>query len=294
MINKIIVPLDGSQIPEVSLPYVEEQAGRLNAEIILLVVIQPNDIRSRTMLESYLEKLSTQVKEGARKYQKVGTIPVVVKTRVLTGDPAEEIIAFADKEEGSKICMATHGKSGLTRFPIGSVTDKVIRTTIRPVSVIRVKDYKSVHKQGYFQKILAPMDGSKESEGILPYLEEIALAMNAEITFLHVLKEVNVMVNLQDIKVAEENMETMKDYLEKLTSLLNQKGLKVNYEMLEISGKDVADEINRYSHAHSIDTIVMATHGRSGAKRWILGSVALKVLIEGNTPMTLIRSKANI
>jgi len=291
MISKIIVPLDGSQLAEVALPYAEENAGRLNAEMILLIVRQPNDTRSQYMLECYLDKLADIAKNGVAKYKDPGAKPVILSTKVLSGDPAEEIVSFAEREDGSKIVMATHGQSGLTRWAIGSVADKVIRTTNRPVSIIRAQGGKpAVHEKGYLGKILAPVDGSKASEAILPYLEEFAAAMKAEVTFLYSLEmDANSVFNLTSLAEVKDFKNKMKDYMEKLTNSFRQKGIKANYEIIQGSA-DIAGEINRYTKEHYMDTMVMATHGRSGPRRWVLGSVTMKVLVEGNTPLTLIRS----
>lgn len=293
MINKIIIPLDGSQVPEVTLPYAAENAGRLNADIILLAVKQADDTRSQYMLEGYLEKVAGIVREEAAKYQEPGARPLDVSTRVLAGDPAEEIVAFADSLEGSKIAMATHGQSGFARFPIGSVTDKVIRTSSRPVSVVRAEGGKpAVHKKSYLKKILAPMDGSKEGETILTYLEEFARKLKAGVTFLHVLEVgMHDPFTLDNLRDLEKYRLKAGEYMEKLNDSFRQKGIKSDYEVIEVPYKNIGDAINSYTREHAVDTIVMATHGRSGVQRWILGSVALKVLIEGNTPLTLIRAK---
>src|SRR4030042_862923 len=85
--------------------------------------------------------------------------------------------------------MATHGQSGFTRWALGSVADKVVRATIRPVTIIRAQGAKpAVHEKGYLSHILAPVDLSKESEAVMPYLEEFASALKAEVTFLFILK----------------------------------------------------------------------------------------------------------
>ena len=128
MDKKIIVPLDGSELAEVALPFAEESVGRTGSELILIFVKDLNDNRSSRMLESYLEKIAETAKVEAEKYQKdPGGEPVSVRWEILNGNPAEEIIAFANKEDGSRIIMATHGQSGFTRWALGSVADKVSR-----------------------------------------------------------------------------------------------------------------------------------------------------------------------
>ena len=290
MINKIIVPLDGSQLAEVALPYAEENAGRLGADMLLVTVREPRDERSQYMLECYLEKMAEVAKTGASKYLAKGAKPITVTRKVLSGSSAEEIVSLAEHEEGSKIVMATHGQSGFTRWALGSVADKVIRATIRPVTVIRAQGAKpAVHEKGYLNRILAPIDLSKESEVVLPYLEEFASALKAEVTFLHVLKRDTLTISTEALELAKKNRESAERQLAKLAQRLNKKGIAAKSEVVETIG-DISDEINRYTKEHYTDSIVMATHGRSGPRRWVLGSVANKVLREGNTPLTLIRT----
>ena len=76
--------------------------------------------------------------------------------------------------------------------------------------------------------------------------------------------------------------------MEKVTKSLQEKGIDTKYVVIESQG-DVAEEINKFTDQNYIDLVVMATHGRSGPRRWILGSVANKIVHEGNTPVMLIR-----
>ena len=291
MNKKIIVPLDGSELAEVVLPFAEEVVGRTGSELILISVRELNDSRSLRMLQSYLEKIAETAKVNAEKYQKYpGGEPVNVRWEILKGNPAEEIVAFANKEDESRIMMATHGQSGFTRWALGSVADKVSRVINRPITLIRAKGSRpAVHERGFFNKILAPLDGSKESEVTIPDVEELARSMEADVTLLQVVKLENAIVSYMGIKGIESLKASAKDYLEQLTARMQNKGISTKYVMIETRG-DIAEEINNYTAQNYIDLVVMATHGRSGPRRWVLGSVANKVLNEGNTPIMLIRT----
>ena len=291
MNKKIIVPLDGSELAEVVLPFAEEVVGRTGSELILISVRELNDSRSLRMLQSYLEKIAETAKVNAEKYQKYpGGEPVNVRWEILKGNPAEEIVAFANKEDESRIMMATHGQSGFTRWALGSVADKVSRVINRPITLIRAKGSRpAVHERGFFNKILAPLDGSKESEVTIPDVEELARSMEADVTLLQVVKLENAIVSYMGVKGIESLKASAKDYLEQLTARMQNKGISTKYVMIETRG-DIAEEINSYTAQNYIDLVVMATHGRSGPRRWVLGSVANKVLNEGNTPIMLIRT----
>ncbi len=290
MQKKIIVPLDGSDLAEVVLPYAEQDVGRTGSELILISVREPNDNHSPHMLQGYLEKIAETAKVNAEKYQpSPGGKPVAVRCEILNGNPAEEIIAFANKEEGSRIMMATNGQSGFTRWALGSVAEKVSRVTNQPIILIRAKGSKpDVRQRGFFSKVLAPLDGSRESEVTLPYVEELARDMQAEVILLQVLVPEGFIASQLRVMDPDSLKAFTKDYMEKLARDMQEKGLNARSVLLE-TRKDVAKEINNYTAQNYIDLVVMSTHGRSGLRRMILGSVADEVLHEGNTPIMLIR-----
>jgi nucleotide-binding universal stress UspA family protein len=289
--TKIVVPLDGSEMAEVALPFAEENVGRTGAKLILISVREPNDNRSDVMMKAYLEKVAELARINSEKYQEhPGGEPVWVAWEILNGNPAEEIIAFTNKEEGCRVVMSAHGKSGLTRWALGNIADKITSAINVPVTIIRARGTEpAVHERGFFSKILAPLDGSKESEVILPHVEELARNWQADVTFFLVFGLDGLTSILGSAKDIESSKNSIKDYLENLTTDLKGKGISAKYVMIE-SSRDISKEINKYTAQNYIDLVVMATHGRSGPRRWILGSVTNKVLHEGNTPIMLIRT----
>jgi nucleotide-binding universal stress UspA family protein len=291
MIEKIIVPLDGSQTAEVALPYAEEIAGRMGCDMIIIYVREPKDNQSPYMLQCYLERVAEKAKSGAEKYLgESGLKEIKVEAKILTGSPAEEIVNFADRTEGAKIIMATHGQSGIGRWALGSVADKVTRATIRPVAVIRAKGAEpDVHPKGILHKILVPLDGSKESEVVLPYVVEMATKLKAEVTLLRVLSMGYISPGTGHLEMLESMRKEARDYLNKISDFLKAKGVKSDIQILEAIG-DEAMEIVKYTRENYVDTTIMATHGRSGPRRWVLGSVTNKVLREGDTPLMLVRT----
>jgi nucleotide-binding universal stress UspA family protein len=146
MYEKILVPLDGSSLAECVLPDVETMAKSYNSKTVTFVrVIEPMipygggegyiDPRiyqqieddARNEAESYLKGLATRIKMG----------PAQVKTEVLLGRAAESIIAYAKKVNVDIIVTATHGRSGVTRWVLGSVADRLLHIAPMPVLVVR-------------------------------------------------------------------------------------------------------------------------------------------------------------
>ena len=150
MIERILVPLDGSKVGEAALPYVEELVLKLKpeakTEVILLQVISSLThyiIAGEASVQvPYNEKELEQIKKRARKYlntagESLKSKGFAVKVKITTGKTAEEIIKVADETRADLIAMSTHGRSGLSRLTFGSVTDKVLRTGTVPVLVVR-------------------------------------------------------------------------------------------------------------------------------------------------------------
>lgn len=150
MYERILVPLDGSEVGEAALPYVEELVSKLSpevkVEVTLLQVITSTThyvVAGETSARiPYTQKELEQIKRKARDYLKragEGLISkrAAVKTKVVIGKAAEEISKAADEINADLIAMSTHGRSGISRLAFGSVTDKVLREGSKPVLMVR-------------------------------------------------------------------------------------------------------------------------------------------------------------
>jgi len=150
--ERILVPLDGSEIGEAALPVVEGLVSKIapkqKVEITLFQAISSpahyviaGEASARI---PYTEKELELIKEKTREYLKkagegVKSEGVVVKTKVTIGNAADEILKIAEEINADLIAMSTHGRSGLSRWAFGSVTDKVLRAGITPVLVVRAQ-----------------------------------------------------------------------------------------------------------------------------------------------------------
>lgn len=295
MYEKVLVPLDGSELAEVALPYAEELAGRLGSSVNLIYVSESADDQYRRMHEFYLEKIAEVTKQGAARYLKASERgKVMVDSTVLTGNPAEEIVRYADKENVGLIVMATHGRSGIGRWALGSIADKVVRSASQPVALIRAKGARpDVREKGILNRALIPLDGSKESESAIPCIAELVVQLKAEAVLFQVLTLGYHTMTAQGYEYViypAQQMESdrihAKAYLDKVGASLKKRGVTVRSE---VKFGSAADEIVRFAEEIKADMVAMATHGRSGLGRWVLGSVAERVVRAGNTPVLLVR-----
>ena len=152
MYEKILVPLDGSKAAEAALPNVEDlvirMAPKTVIEVTLLQVISNLTYNVMTPEEEaqipYCDKELNQIKQNALDYlekvaAKLRAKGIGVKTMVAVGHAAEEIIEAAKQTGANVIAMSTHGYSGIKRWALGSVADKVLRISEIPVFIIRAK-----------------------------------------------------------------------------------------------------------------------------------------------------------
>ncbi|MBI4285921.1 MAG: universal stress protein [Chloroflexi bacterium] len=153
MYEKILVPLDGSKVGEGALPKVEELVGRLTTkvEVTLLQVISAVThyvvADGASVQVPYTDKEMEQIKAKALEYlEKAGegirAKGATVKTKVSVGHPAEEILKASDEVGADVIAMSTHGRSGISRWAFGSVTDRVLRAGNKPMLLVRSKETK--------------------------------------------------------------------------------------------------------------------------------------------------------
>jgi nucleotide-binding universal stress UspA family protein len=276
--KKIVVPLDGSPLAEVALPYAEEIAGKMGSEIVLLTVLASGEPEEYQQHHLYTKKIVDVTKRQVEKYLKnpeSKTIKIGTATRV--GNPAEGILDYVNKGYLCLIVMATHGRSGVSRWAVGSVADKVVRATIRqPLLLIRAKgSHPDVRAKRILKKALVPLDGSTASEAVIPYISEAARNLHMEITLLKVISR------------TDNSLASAETYLHNWCLRFKEKGISAGYEV-RIGA--AADQIIDLADETASDLVAMSTRGQTAINLWSLGSVAQKVLMGGNTPLLLVRA----
>ena len=303
MYEKLLVPLDGSALAEVALPYAEELAGRLGSEVRVVGVIESSRAPYRHMQEAYLDRMVEDIKRGAKRYTDKA---VEVKSVILVGSPAEKIVDYAVKEGICLTVMTTHGQTGIKQWPLGSVADKLVRALRCPVVIIRAGDVRpDIRKKGILNKILLPLDGSKESEAVVPFVEELAAKFGAEVVLFQVVSPgyynctgEGACFMAYDQKQINADKASAKTYLDKVAAQMKQKGVTAISEetklrevsiSTEVTEGDTAQEIINFAKKIDADLVAMSTHGRSGIIRATFGSVAERMLREGTTPLLLVK-----
>lgn len=143
MYKRILVPLDGSELAEVALPYSELLAEKLDSEVILMNVRTPGEDPENPEHRSYLSKTAATVEQNIRKSsntppgQKIKVESTIIGSPGLLTHAAEEIVDYTEKGNASLIIMATHGRTGIGCWEHSSIADKVLRAGNTPLLLVR-------------------------------------------------------------------------------------------------------------------------------------------------------------
>ncbi len=287
MFAKTLVPLDGSQLAERALKPALALARAAEGDIYLLEVSQPQEMlvsqytggyaflwpdqsleRATATARAYLDTVLDTFADTA-----VGLHPLLEE-----GDPAATILDIAHDEAVDLIVMSSHGYTGFSRWVLGSTAEKVMRHAACPVLLIR--DPQPI------QNILVTLDGSPLAEKILEPTLALAQALGANITLLRVRQEHEPLNYRQvaDVERVEPGMglamlesyyQQDERYLTEITRRYELRGVPIKCMTLD---GDPAEQIVHLCERADVDMIAMSTHGRTGLRRWVYGSVMEKVL----------------
>jgi nucleotide-binding universal stress UspA family protein len=297
MFTKILVPLDGSELSERALLPALAIASKPGASLTLLrVPLAPTGWDrgiegSDPYIEAWAEEHYANERAAAADYltkikqaREQDGLPIA--TQLVEGDVAAQILKAA--QQNDLVVMSTHGYSGLTKWMMGSVAEKVLGTATCPVLVLRSSQP--------IRKMLIPLDGSELSESALAPGLELALRLHSEVTLFRIVEEVSKferaqLAGLGDTDIASRLQNGLvteaENYLESLVLPAPEAGLDIKKVVLV--SHTPAPRILDYADQNGVDLIVMATHGRTGLSKWAYGSVTEKVLRRTQSSLMVIR-----
>jgi nucleotide-binding universal stress UspA family protein len=300
MYKVIMVPTDGSGFDREAIRVALRIADRCGAKIQLVRVLGTGTffgtgmaadgvavsadftLSERERVLSELYALATECRSSSK---------VDIRVDLHSGPVGDVLEGYARRHNVDLIVISTHGRSGISRLSLGSVTDALIRHTAIPILVVKPPtSYLNPQVNKPFKRIVVPLDGSKLAEQILPRVTALATIEEAEIILLNVLiphsysqKEI-VDPSLpwwdKDIGIARE-------YLFGVAARFRRNGLAVTTDI--IIGESVATAIGDYAGRERADLIAIATHGRSGLTRMVRGSVATAVMHSAKVSMLVLK-----
>lgn len=279
MYRSIVVPLDGTAFGEQALPLALNLARQYQARLHLMHAHTATkaDLSSRKQEQLYLNTLISEVK---RTWD--GPIDGTV-----IGEPiVSALCAYAASVQAELIVMSTHARTGFLRLWLGCVADEVVRST--PIPVLLVRAYDTAPKVAIkpaMQHILVPLDGSHLAELILPHAVALGGSLQADYTLLQVIEP----PPIESVGSSDQSPEGLRDaahnYLESVAEQMRREGMHVQTDV--IIADRTADALLGYTRAKEFDLTTIATHGRSGMGRVLIGSVADAIVRNGTTPVLL-------
>ncbi len=310
MYRSILVPLDGSAFSEHALPLALDIVRRAGASLCLAHVHEPLvpvyggaelaadltiDTQVRNHESAYLERVVKRLR---------GVADCPVRPLLLEGPTPDRLCAQA--EEADLVVMTTHGRGPLSRLWLGSIADQLVRRCTHPLVLVRPQDGKpDLGHAPAFRSILVPLDGSPMAEQILEPAVALGSLMGASFSLVRVIKPATVTNYGDAVRSIDEFGQSLfrqvqemhrqvaaeaEDYLQVVAEGLRCRSLAVRTRV--VSCEQVANGILKEACDDGADLVALATHGRGGLARLVLGSVADKVLRGSTTPLLVHRPPA--
>jgi nucleotide-binding universal stress UspA family protein len=285
MYDQILFPTDGSEPAESVLEYALQIASEHEATIHVLNVVdtsQDSPPRVQEGVSDALEQDGTEiVNEAAQRATEYG---IDVVSEVLHGDPYEAIVEYSTQSAIELIVMPTHGRRGLQRFLLGSVTERVINTADVPVIAVNPGTQPLTYP---CQELLVPTDGSRGSELAVSEGVALANATGATLHILHVVETGSLGPDARSL-VKDEELTTRADEII-AAAIETAEAATVDSVESEIEFGVPSKEIRNYIDAHDIDFAILGTHGKTDFSRYMMGGVSAKIVRTSPVPVMWVR-----
>jgi nucleotide-binding universal stress UspA family protein len=296
-IGTILVPLDFSPASMETLNYAVWLAKQFRAAIHLLHVHPPDEASSPGgghLFFQSAEAVERLNEELTGIHRKLAPTLRPENCHICGGQPYQEIVRVAREIDADLIVLATRGHSGLKHLLLGSTAERVVRNAPCPIFVVRKRKQrtKTATKPFAIRTILAPTDFSQSSLAGTEYAAFLARTLGATVRLFHAVYMYTnyVFIDWAGVRLsglAEAVEETARQEMEALKQMDCWRGLTVQTEI--IPGPAV-DEICAAAGSPDVDLIVTSTHGRTGLKHALIGSIAEHVVRYAERPVFVVPS----
>jgi nucleotide-binding universal stress UspA family protein len=328
MFNRILVPLDGSTLAERAIPHAEQFARIFGASIILLQVLEPTSYHENPKA---LDPLSWQIRKAeadvymqgiaARTRENLGENALTSEDRkksrvdysIREGKTAENIVDFAHAENVDLLVISTHGSSGLSRWNISSVTQKVINLIYLNVLVVRAYDQSGIDDTKiHYRRILLPIDSSRRAEtslsvGIALSRGETSMrkkefetekpisdlsSQNPKLILVAIINPPEIPIPkpypVEIGQLSEQLMQVSREAVDNYLTEIKQR-LPVECETCLIESEGVLSAIQELVSREDIDLVILSAHGYTGQLNWPYGTITRNYVEHGTKPVLIIQ-----
>jgi nucleotide-binding universal stress UspA family protein len=289
MPERILVPLDQFMLAEFAVPIamgLTDDDGKID----LVSVVEPAPVMAyseydriaREASEKYLGEVAKQLADSG----------VETSTTVLSGPPASTLLDQIKESHPDVVVMATHGRGPFTRVWLGSVADRVVRRSPRPVILVKPHEDEEVRFEAVAKPevVAVALDGSELAEHTIDAIGELEFPDTTRYHLVRVITYPHSVASpylphavIGNREFVDQEREEAEAYMERTASRLREEGRNVTWKvtLAEFTGPAIVEEAD----SEGADMIAVATHGHSGVMRLALGSVADKVIRLSDVPV---------
>jgi nucleotide-binding universal stress UspA family protein len=292
--DDILVPTDGSEHAGRAARQAEYLAELFDATVHLLSVVDVQGAAGAFNAGGVDKAFVTRLEaEGERVVETVRTEITgvdAVRTAVVRGRPDEEILGYADENDVDLVVMGTHGRTGLTRYVAGSVTERVLRLSDVPVLTVRTVD----EEMSEYGEVLVPTDGSEYAEAAVDHGLAVAEAAGARVHAVNVVDlgsmTASATYGLPDDVVARIEADG-EAAVEEVASRARGRGLEA---VTDVRRGSAARTLLDYVDRKAIDLVTMGTAGRTGLDRYLLGSTTEGLVRRSDAPVLAVNARDRV
>ncbi|MFQ5568152.1 MAG: universal stress protein [Rhodothermales bacterium] len=285
-IKRILFPTDFSECAEHAFSQAAHLAEKFEAELHVLNVVVPR-AKDPDNPMNYLEQVDFSVPFDAVAGGRAEGELRVIHDQETSYSEATGILDYADRHHIDLIVMGTHGRRGLGRMLLGSVAEEIVRLASGPVLTVCSKAEAGGNKP--IRRILAPVDFSDSTRSALAHAGELAAAYDAHLDLLHVITDVTLpgVYGVQSVSIATPEVKMR--VRQALRDEMEAAGSGISYDVHVVVGVPARDIVD-FAAQQGTDLIVIATHGRTGLRRLVMGSVAENVVRQALCPVFTCKS----
>lgn len=299
MFDRILLPLDRSELAECVLPHAIAIARTFESQIVLLHVMDtPREARWRRAMDP----LNWQIRKAeAMAYlnqvdARLQAVGVRTETHILEGFAAEQIIGFLDTHSPQLIILSSHGQSGLSDWGISSVVHKIALRARTSVMIVRAAQPAASDVAGLrYQRILVPLDGTPRAEYVVPAAAVLAREHASDIVLAHVVQRPamprRTPPSREDVELAdrlvERNQVEATQYLEQLQARIPGK-----VEARVLVSDHLTASLHELVEHEKTDLVLLSARGDASQSRGLSGDVISSLIVQGTTPLIILQENS--
>ncbi|WP_135666052.1 universal stress protein [Halorhabdus rudnickae] len=270
MIERILFPTDGSAGATATLEHALDLAADHDASVHVLTVGDADgEYPGREVLDLAADRIRDRGLDS--------------ETVLREGRPYREILEYAEEDNVDLIVMPTHGRTGLERLLLGSVTAKVMRLADVPV----LTACPDAELRYPYRRVLVPTDGSQSAAAALEVGVALAETADAPLSTLSVVEKPRPDGNIHPSAERERREEMAERAVESAASTARRRVPEVSTAV--VHGRSIPETIREYATAERVDLIVLGTHGRTSLDRYLFGGVTEKLIRTADVPVLTVR-----